>query len=1054
MSEDNGTGEGKKKKKPYTDADDEAIIEHVRLHGPQAWRLVAERLGRTWGSVYQRYTERLDPNLDKSPWTNEDLSRLARHIKELGTKWAEIQQHFPGRAQNDIRSKYYSAQKREARATKKRVASELSGGASQGRSRKKHSSSSSATAATAVAAPLESATAAAPLESTSAGSGSLQPTIACAPGADGPNAAPVARAADGPRLVILKNIDKFAETNTWHQEVDGVNPTSLPAAVATAAVNPTSLPAAVATTALATATVTTTEERLSILARMVDQKPDQKPDFVVGHDLWSTGCVLAEITCAMSSEGGKHSAKLRSMLEATRASREVILGFEALDDGAPAAAADATTTATAAAAPLEAGAADDGSPQPAPACAPSVDASMGAEPLREGGDAADSGSSRLIMCAPRADESMGAELPREDDEKISLGDMWSTDCAMAELLSTILSEGGDLNPTLQSMVNAAASSRETIRGFEAADNSAPLEPCKSLCFVERLEERYRSENWGDVPFFAEEDGTGAETLHASETLQAQKRRERAERNKQSVEKEKQLPIELLRLLEQPKPDSLRGGTSRAPTEDELEKADESIRQHRQRCEEQVLRDGWAKEECDFYLAVTARERLMAREDREAAAAMAAAVQAELLRPVPRTTDPQQLLRIKKQQDFVLHLCSFAELKPAEETFLEVIGYSTPRLEALHAPRLMVAKRRLDLVFMFFAINKKSKVRHYELYGTEGWVGQQNLFREIKSILPLIAASCFKESNGNSQRAPLQLSERFFCAFQWNHVCPHSALYTRLCPALLTWCKAKKELLDELHAWNGTNHGRAPSRPLSRPGQGSRHSVEPLEARRRHCPILRSSGSARPSRPRGSVIPSRGHASALAAYRRNALRLSTAPPLLHAYTLGSIAPQLRAVPQPRPASVGEGVLQQPPVYSCRPVGSPKRASASLSAVTLSAVSSSTLANHCTVESVRSSSVRSPRMVLDVSLVSRATTTGNRGSVASLTMATRPAARRSHPFHAAAITSCRRGCVIATKATASPPPRLRPRAHGACGLWPAAWPALPAVISDRRPSLVFC
>lgn len=34
-------------------------------------------------------------------------------------------------------------------------------------------------------------------------------------------AAPVARA-DDPRLVILENIGKFAETNTWHQEVDGV----------------------------------------------------------------------------------------------------------------------------------------------------------------------------------------------------------------------------------------------------------------------------------------------------------------------------------------------------------------------------------------------------------------------------------------------------------------------------------------------------------------------------------------------------------------------------------------------------------------------------------------------------------------------------------------------------------------------------------------------------------------------------------------------------------------------------------------------------------------
>eukprot|EP00964_Phaeocystis_antarctica_P065716 scaffold39685_cov64-Phaeocystis_antarctica.AAC.3 len=115
------------------------------------------------------------------------------------------------------------------------------------------------------------------------------------------------------------------------------------------------------------------------------------------------------------------------------------------------------------------------------------------------------------------------------------------------------------------------------------------------------------------------------------------------------------------------------------------------------------------------------------------------------------------------------------------------------------------------------------------------------------------------------------------------------------------------------------------------------------------------------------------------------------------------PQSRAVPQPRPASDGAGELQQPPVYRRRPAGFPNIERASPSAVTFSAVSSSTLANHFTDSSMRSSSVFSPKMVLDVSRVSRATTTGNRGSGASLTMTTRPAASRSHPFQAAAITS---------------------------------------------------
>ena len=95
--------------------------------------------------------------------------------------------------------------------------------------------------------------------------------------------------------------------------------------------------------------------------------------------------------------------------------------------------------------------------------------------------------------------------------------------------------------------------------------------------------------------------------------------------------------------------------------------------------------------------------------------------------------------------------------------------------------------------------------------------------------------------------------------------PHSARYTRLWPARLTWCSAKKLGLVAFgdHVRNGVNQGRAPSRPLSRPGHGRVHSVEPFEARKRHWPMFRSSGSARLG-PCGSVSPKRGHVPACAA----------------------------------------------------------------------------------------------------------------------------------------------------------------------------------------------
>nr|URY18783.1 MYB protein [Zanthoxylum bungeanum] len=94
------------KKGPWTQEEDQKLIDHIQKHGHRSWRALPKLAGlnRCGKSCRLRWTNYLRPDIKRGKFSQEEEKLIIDLHSVLGNKWSTIATRLPGRTDNEIKN--------------------------------------------------------------------------------------------------------------------------------------------------------------------------------------------------------------------------------------------------------------------------------------------------------------------------------------------------------------------------------------------------------------------------------------------------------------------------------------------------------------------------------------------------------------------------------------------------------------------------------------------------------------------------------------------------------------------------------------------------------------------------------------------------------------------------------------------------------------------------------------------------------------------------------------------------------------------------------------
>ena len=97
----------------WTPEEDKQLLQLVQEHGAKDWRRIAEDVpGRDRAQCRNRWHDKVNPDINHGPWSEDEDKILMDNHKELGSKWSKYRTLLPGRTYLAIRVRWRNLMKR------------------------------------------------------------------------------------------------------------------------------------------------------------------------------------------------------------------------------------------------------------------------------------------------------------------------------------------------------------------------------------------------------------------------------------------------------------------------------------------------------------------------------------------------------------------------------------------------------------------------------------------------------------------------------------------------------------------------------------------------------------------------------------------------------------------------------------------------------------------------------------------------------------------------------------------------------------------------------